>query len=41
MLYLFWLPVLMFVGFWLFVTALPIVAGLFLIYGRQMTSRVK
>ncbi|KAK4689921.1 hypothetical protein P7C73_g204, partial [Tremellales sp. Uapishka_1] len=41
MLYLFWLPVLLFVGFWLLVTALPIATGFCLIYARQITRAIK
>ncbi|GMK55321.1 hypothetical protein CspeluHIS016_0203770 [Cutaneotrichosporon spelunceum] len=41
MLYLFWLPVLLFVGFWLLVTALPLATGLCLIYARQFGRAVK
>jgi hypothetical protein len=41
MLYLFWLPVLLFVGFWLLVTALPIATGFCLIYARQIARAVK
>ncbi|KAK8861605.1 hypothetical protein IAR55_002428 [Kwoniella newhampshirensis] len=41
MLYLFWLPVLLFVGFWLLVTALPIATGFSLIYARQITRAIK
>lgn len=41
MLYLFWLPVLLFVGFWLLVTALPIATGFCLIYARQISRAIK
>ncbi|OCF31667.1 hypothetical protein I316_06672 [Kwoniella heveanensis BCC8398] len=41
MLYLFWLPILLFVGFWLLVTALPIATGFCLIYARQITRAIK
>nr|XP_018264741.1 uncharacterized protein I303_02920 [Kwoniella dejecticola CBS 10117]OBR86899.1 hypothetical protein I303_02920 [Kwoniella dejecticola CBS 10117] len=41
MLYLFWLPILLFVGFWLMVTALPIATGFCLIYARQITKAIK
>jgi hypothetical protein len=41
MLYLFWLPVLLFVGFWLLVTALPILTGFCLIYARQISRAIK
>lgn len=41
MLYLFWLPILLFFGFWLMVTALPIVTTCGLIYGRQIYRAVK
>jgi hypothetical protein len=41
MLYLFWLPVLLFVGFWLVVTALPIATGFCLIYARQISRAIK
>ena len=41
MLYLFWLPVLLFVGFWLAVTALPLATGFCLIYARQITRAIK
>ena len=41
MLYLFWLPVLLFVGFWLAVTAVPIATGFCLIYARQITRAIK
>ncbi|CAK9781571.1 uncharacterized protein COLE_01241 [Cutaneotrichosporon oleaginosum] len=41
MLYLFWLPVLLFVGFWLLVTALPIATGFCLIYARQIGRAIK
>ncbi|KAL7419552.1 SPT3 Dosage dependent suppressor of Ty-induced promoter mutations-like protein [Cryptotrichosporon argae] len=36
MLYLFWLPVLCFVGFWLCFFAFPILAGFGILYGRQV-----
>lgn len=41
MLYLFWLPILLFVGFWMMVTALPIATGFCLIYARQITRAIK
>lgn len=41
MLYLFWLPVLLFVGFWLLVTALPIATGFCLLYARQIGRAIK
>ena len=41
MLYLFWLPILLFVGFWLCVTALPLATGFCLIYARQITRAIK
>ncbi|WWC68610.1 uncharacterized protein I206_102540 [Kwoniella pini CBS 10737] len=41
MLYLFWLPILLFVGFWLMVSALPIATGFCLIYARQITKAIK
>ncbi|WWC87911.1 uncharacterized protein L201_002811 [Kwoniella dendrophila CBS 6074] len=41
MLYLFWLPILLFVGFWLMVTALPIATGFCLIYARQITKAIR
>lgn len=41
MLYLFWLPVLLFVGFWLLVTALPIATGFCLLYARQISRAIK
>ena len=41
MLYLFWLPILLFVGFWLLVTALPLATGFCLIYARQITRAIK
>jgi len=41
MLYLFWLPILLFVGFWLVVTALPLATGFCLIYARQITRAIK
>ncbi|KAK6907363.1 hypothetical protein I203_101357 [Kwoniella mangroviensis CBS 8507] len=41
MLYLFWLPILLFVGFWLLVSALPIATGFCLIYARQITKAIK
>ncbi|TXT07215.1 hypothetical protein VHUM_03385 [Vanrija humicola] len=41
MLYLFWLPVLLFVGFWLLVTAVPIATGFCLLYARQISRAIK
>ncbi|WVQ93457.1 hypothetical protein IAU59_000531 [Kwoniella sp. CBS 9459] len=41
MLYLFWLPILLFVGFWVLVSALPIATGFCLIYARQITRAIK
>nr|ODN92410.1 suppressor protein SPT23 [Cryptococcus depauperatus CBS 7841] len=41
MLYLFWLPILLFVGFWLLVSALPIATGFSLIYARKITRAIK
>ncbi|WVQ79154.1 hypothetical protein IAT38_001250 [Cryptococcus sp. DSM 104549] len=41
MLYLFWLPILLFVGFWLLVSALPIATGFALIYARKITRAIK
>lgn len=41
MLYLFWLPILLFVSFWLLVTALPIITGFGIIYARQITKAIK
>ncbi|WRT65724.1 uncharacterized protein IL334_002672 [Kwoniella shivajii] len=41
MLYLFWLPILLFVGFWLLVSALPLATGFCLIYARQITKAIK
>lgn len=41
MLYLFWLPILLFVGFWLLVSALPIATGFGLIYARKITKAIK
>ncbi|WVQ74647.1 hypothetical protein IAR50_004248 [Cryptococcus sp. DSM 104548] len=41
MLYLFWLPILLFVGFWLLVSALPIATGFGLIYARKITRAIK
>ncbi len=41
MLYLFWLPILLFVGFWLMVSALPLATGFCLIYARQITRYIK
>lgn len=41
MLYLFWLPVLLFVGFWLLVTALPIATGFCLLNARQISRAIK
>jgi hypothetical protein len=41
MLYMFWLPILLFVGFWLFVTAVPIATGICFIYARQIGKALK
>jgi hypothetical protein len=41
MLYLFWLPILLFVSFWMLVTALPLITGFGFIYARQITKAIK
>lgn len=41
MLFFFWLPILLFFGFWIVVTALPIITGFGLIYARSITRYIK
>jgi len=41
MFYLFWLPLLLFVGFWTLVTLLPIFTGFGLLYARTITRYIK
>ena len=41
MLIFFWLPILLFFGFWIVVTALPIITGFGLIYARSITRYIK